>query len=51
MAQNDGIEVWLAPVEHAHVVVPLRVLMPTMMGQLDIEATDFQLIDTAQTTH
>ena len=51
MAQNDGIEVWLAPIEHAHVVVPLRVLMPTMMGQLDIEATDFQLIDPAQITH
>ncbi len=50
MAQNDGIEVWLVPVEHAHMVVPLRVIMPTMAGQLDVEATDFQLGDSAQTT-
>ena len=51
MAQNDGIEVWLAPIPQAHVVVPLRVSMPTMTGQLDIEATDFQMSETAQTTH
>ena len=51
MAQATGIEVWLAPVEHAHMVVPLRVSMPTMAGQLDVEATDFQLIESAQTTH
>ena len=43
MAQNDGIEVWLAPIEHAHVVVPLRVTMPTMTGELDIEAVDFEV--------
>ena len=51
MAQNSGIEVWLAPVAPAHVVVPLRVSMPTMTGQLDIEAVDFRLGEAAQATH
>ena len=52
MAQNEGIEVWLAPVEHAHVVVPIRVAMPTMAGQLEIEATDFALTGGGpETTH
>ena len=48
MAQATGIEVWLAPVEHAHMVVPLRVSMPTMAGQLDVEATDFEIAESAQ---
>ncbi len=51
MAQNSGIEVWLAPLEQAHVVVPLRVSMPTMTGQLDIEAVDFQTTRAADATH
>ncbi len=51
MAENEGIEVWLAPIEHAHVVVPLKVSMPTMTGQLDIEATDFSVTGAPETTH
>ena len=51
MAENDGIEVWLAPIEHAHVVVPFRVSMPTMTGQLDIEAVDFEVTGAPETTH
>ncbi len=47
MAQNDGIEVWLAPIEHAHMVVPLRVVMPTMTGELDIEAVEFEVADSS----
>jgi hypothetical protein len=47
MAQNDGIEVWLAPVEKAHVVMPLKVTMPTMTGTLDIEAVEFDAADGA----
>ena len=43
MAENDGIEVWLAPIERAHVVVPLKVAMPTMTGQLEIEASEFDV--------
>ena len=50
MAQNEGIEVWLAPIEKAHVVVPLKVSMPTMAGQLEIEATDFEVTG-AEATH
>ena len=51
MAQNEGIEVWLAPIPAAHVVVPLRVSMPTMTGQLDIEADDFEVAGAAAATH
>ena len=51
MAQNDGIEVWLVPIPHAHVVVPLKVSMPTMAGQLEIEATDFDVSGVPETTH
>ena len=51
MAQNEGIEVWLAPIPHAHVVVPLKVSMPTMTGQLDIEATEFEITGNAAATH
>ena len=49
MAQNEGIEVWLAPVGQSRVVVPIRVSMPTMTGQLDIEADDFQVAGAPQT--
>ncbi len=51
MAQNEGIEVWLAPIPSAHVVVPLRVSMPTMTGQLDIQADDFELAGAPEATH
>ena len=51
MAQNEGIEVWLAPIEHAHVVVPLKVTMPTTTGTLDIEAIDFETSGGAEATH
>ena len=51
MAQNDGIQVWLAPVEHAHVVVPLRVTMPTMTGTLDIVAEEFETSAGSEATH
>ena len=51
MANNDGIEVWLAPIANAHVVVPLKVSMPTMTGQLDIEADDFEVAGAPEATH
>ena len=52
MAQNDRIQVWLAPIEHAHVVVPLRVSMATMAGTLDIEAVEFNASPgTLEATH
>lgn len=46
MSENNGIEVWLAPIEHAHLVVPLRVAMPTQSGHVVIEATEFQTSST-----
>ena len=51
MAHNEGIEVWLAPIPAAHVVVPLRVSMPAMTGQLDIEADDFEVAGAPEATH
>lgn len=51
MAQNTGIEVWLAPLPQAHVVVPLRVSMPTMAGALDISAVEFAAGSAAEGTH
>ncbi|WP_374306241.1 DUF3108 domain-containing protein [Methylocella sp.] len=43
MAQNRDIEVWLAPVERAHVVVPVRVALATLAGAAVIEAVEFQI--------
>ena len=51
MAQNEGIEVWLAPIANVHVVVPIRVTMPTMTGRLDIEADDFEVAGAPEVTH
>jgi hypothetical protein len=50
MADNNEIEVWLAPVEHAHVVVPLHVSMPTMAGHLLVDAVDFQTTSSGDVT-
>ncbi len=51
MADNNEIEVWLAPVDHAHVVVPLHVSMPTLSGHLSIEAVEFETGASDVTTH
>jgi hypothetical protein len=42
MAQNQDMEVWLAPVERAHVVVPYRVSLMTMVGRAVIEASELR---------
>jgi hypothetical protein len=41
MAANRQIETWLAPVEGAHVVVPVRVELMTLAGNALIEAVEF----------
>jgi hypothetical protein len=41
MAENKDIQVWLAPVGEARVVVPYRISVATMVGTTVIEATDF----------
>ncbi|HEY1735394.1 MAG TPA: DUF3108 domain-containing protein [Methylovirgula sp.] len=43
MAQNREIEVWLAPIEPAHVVVPFRVGLATLAGYTEVEATEFSI--------
>jgi hypothetical protein len=43
MAANRQIEAWLAPVEGAHVVVPIRVELMTLAGNALIEAVEFSV--------
>ena len=46
MADNRQMEAWLAPVERAHAVVPLRISIMTMAGMLLVEATEFTTLPT-----
>ena len=46
MTDNRQMEVWLAPVERAHAVVPLRISIMTMAGMLLVEATEFTILPT-----
>jgi hypothetical protein len=43
MAENRDINVWLAPLPEAHVVVPIHIDIKTGAGELVIEASDFQI--------
>ncbi|MGE5369992.1 MAG: DUF3108 domain-containing protein, partial [Chloroflexota bacterium] len=43
MAENRDINVWLAPLPEARVVVPIRIDLKTGAGELIIEASDFQI--------
>ena len=43
MANNNQIEVWLAPVENAHVAVPFRMSILTLLGTTVIEASEFHI--------
>jgi len=43
MANNHEINVWLAPLPEAHVVVPLHIHIGTAAGPLVIDAADFQV--------
>lgn len=43
MAENNEMDVWLAPLPAAHVVVPYRIAIGTSAGMLIIEAAEFQL--------
>jgi hypothetical protein len=53
MASNREMDVWLAPVEHAHVVVPFRVSIKTQAGIALVEAMEFNVAPTelTATTH
>lgn len=41
MAENKNIEVWLAPIESARVLLPYRISVSTMIGTTVIEASQF----------
>lgn len=43
MAENSDINVWLAPLPSAHVVVPYRIAVRTSAGMLIVEAAEFRL--------
>lgn len=43
MAENRDIQVWLAPIEPAHVVVPFRVGLKTLAGYTEVEAIEFSV--------
>ena len=47
MADNRDMEAWLAPVEGAHALVPLKIAVRTMVGTTVIEATKVNLTKTA----
>ena len=47
MADNRDMEAWLAPVESAHALVPVRIAVRTMVGSTVIEATKFSITRTA----
>jgi Protein of unknown function (DUF3108) len=41
MAENKNMEVWLAPIESARILLPYRVSVRTMIGTTVIEASEF----------
>jgi hypothetical protein len=43
MAENKNMEVWLAPVESARVLLPYRISVRTMIGTTVIEASEFSV--------
>ncbi|MBI1867614.1 MAG: DUF3108 domain-containing protein [Methylocystis sp.] len=43
LAENSEMDVWLAPLPGAHVVVPYRIAIKTSAGMLIIEAAEFQI--------
>ena len=48
MINNKQIEIWLAPVEKAHVAVPYRISVQTQVGMLVIEAQEFSVDESGQ---
>jgi hypothetical protein len=43
MADNKDLEVWLAPIQSAHVLMPFRVSILTMIGTTVVEASEFRV--------
>ena len=43
MTENKNMEVWLAPIESARVLMPYRISVRTMIGTAVIEASEFSV--------
>jgi len=43
MTENKNMEVWLAPIESARVLIPYRISVRTMIGTAVIEASEFSV--------
>jgi hypothetical protein len=43
MAANRDLEVWLAPIERDHVLLPFRISVRTMIGTTVVEASEFRV--------
>lgn len=42
LAGKDDLELWFAPVAGRKIIAPVRALMPTLIGTLEIRATEFE---------
>lgn len=42
LAGKDDLELWFAPVSGRKIIAPVRALMPTLIGTLEIRATEFE---------
>ncbi len=49
MAENHDIEVWLAPIERAHVVIPFHIGLRTMAGMAYVDAIEMHLEPSGKT--
>ncbi len=49
MAQNRDIEVWLAPIERAHVVIPFHIGLRTMAGMAYVDAVELHFEQSGKT--
>jgi hypothetical protein len=50
MQDNRDMSVWLAPVEGARLLVPLRIAVRTMIGMSVVEASRWSLSGAAKVT-
>jgi len=50
VAGRRDSELWFAPIAGTEVIAPVRVVMPTLLGTLEIGATQFETIATPPTT-
>jgi hypothetical protein len=42
LAGKDDLELWFAPVAGLKIIAPVRALMPTLIGTLELRATEFE---------